>query len=81
HSRVASKDTRVHYTVLKQHEPHTHTQPTSHVQTMGIPLQGTTQAVPDTQQYDKPRTNNNSHQPLVLTIHHTNPTPIVGHGP
>src|SRR5699024_6540419 len=60
-------DTRVHYTVLKQHEHHPHT--TNHTRSVtrgSIPTGTTTHAIPDTQQRNKPSTqtykHNNTHQ-------------------
>src|SRR5699024_5593097 len=59
-------DTRVHYTVLKQHEHHPHNQPPRLVTRDSIPTGTTTHAIPDTQQRNKPnnktRKHNNTHQ-------------------
>ena len=59
-------DTRVHYTVLKQHEHHPHNQPPRPVTQDSIPTGTTTHAIPDTQQRNKPnnttRKHNNTHQ-------------------
>lgn len=60
-------DTRVHYTVLKQHEHHPHNQPQRSVTQDSIPTGTTTHAIPDTQQRNKP---NNTK--LVNTTTHTN---------
>ena len=78
-SHAASKDTRVHYTVLKQHEPHTHTQPTSHARSWE------SHSKEQHKPFQTPNNVTNQEQTTIhnqqtLIIHHTNPTPIVGHG-
>src|SRR5699024_8082047 len=66
-------DTRVHYTVLKQHEHHPHTtNPTRSVTRGSIPTGTTTHAIPDTQQRNKPNTR------PVNTTTHTNNQPVIG---
>ena len=65
-------DTRVHYTVLKQHEHHPHNQPPRLVTRDSIPTGTTTHAIPDTQQRNKPNTR------PVNTTTHTNNQPVIG---
>ena len=76
-------DTRVHYTVLKQHEHHPHT--TNHTRSVtrgSIPTGTTTHAIPDTQQRNKPSTqtckHNNTHQQPHGHWRTRKQTPITG---
>lgn len=76
-------DTRVHYTVLKQHEHHPHT--TSHTDRSSagsIPTGTTTHAIPDTQQRNKPnnktRKHNNTHQQPTGHRRTRKQTPLTG---
>ena len=60
------EDTRVHYTVLKQHETHKH-QPPQAATIHAFPTGKTTKAIPDTQQCNKPSTKSKS---LIHTHSH-----------